>query len=88
MPKRIKDKNKSIFVKFTERTDDAKINEFLQSLGIYGTRVSTIVNRWAVEIPFWKEGHFTNKMKESELVATIHESFDGKRTNKTQEDQE
>jgi hypothetical protein len=85
MPKRIKDKNKSIFVKFNDEIDDKKINEFLNSLGIYGTRVSSLINRWAVEIPFWREGHFTEKMLESDLVNTVHENFNLKRKNRFEE---
>lgn len=85
MPKRVKDKNKSIFVKFKDDTNDKQVNEFLNSLGIYGTRVSNLMNRWAIEIPFWREGHFTEKMLESELVAKVHENFDMKRKNIRQE---
>lgn len=79
MPKRIKDKNKSIFVKFKDTTNDKQINEFLNSLGIYGTRVSNLINRWAIEIPFWKEGYFAEKMQESDLVMTVHDNFERKR---------
>lgn len=85
MPKRMKDRNKSIFVKFKEEYSDKEINKFLNSLSVQGTRVSTLINRWVVEIPFWKEGQITEKMLDSELVNVIHENFDIKRKNFTEE---
>jgi hypothetical protein len=88
MPKIAKDKNKSIFVKFKEYATDKEINKFLYSLGIHGVRVSTLVNRWVVEIPFWREGHFTEKMLDSSLVDIIHENFDRNKKFKSQERQE
>lgn len=87
MPKRVKDKNKSIFVRFHENSTDKQIHSLLSSLGIYGVRVSTIINRWAVEIPFWKEGYFVEKLSKNELVSIVHENFD-RRKNFTQEEQE
>jgi hypothetical protein len=88
MPKRVKDKNKSIFVKFGENSTDKEIHNLLSSLGIYGVRVSTIVNRWAIEIPFWKEGYFVEKLSKNELVSVVHESFDRKRNSYAQDEQE
>lgn len=81
MPRRIKEKNKSIFVKFHEETTDKKIESMLAELGVSGTRVSNLINRWAIEIPFWKEDFYVSKLEESELVDVVHDSFDRKRKN-------
>jgi hypothetical protein len=35
-------------------------------------RVSTIINRWAVDVPFWKEDHYAEKFLESDLVERIY----------------
>lgn len=82
MPRRFKDKNKSIFVKFYDDVGDEEVGELLSSLGVAGIKVSNLINRWAVEVPFWKEGFFVEKFDaETELVERVHESFDRKRTN-------
>jgi hypothetical protein len=82
MPRRFKDRNKSIFVKFYDDVGDKEVGELLSSLGVAGTRVSNLINRWAVEIPFWKEGFFVEKIDaEIDLVEKVHDSFDRKRTN-------
>lgn len=82
MPRRFKDRNKSVFVKFYDDVGDEEVGEFLSSLGVAGIRVSNLINRWAVEVPFWKEGFFVEKFDaETELVERIHDSFDRKRTN-------
>jgi hypothetical protein len=86
MPKRIKDKNKSVLVKFHEDVADKEISSMLALLGISGTKVSSIVNRWAVEVPFWKEGHFVAKFNGDERVEKVHESFDRKKTSSIREE--
>jgi hypothetical protein len=88
MPRRFKDRNKSIFVKFYDDIMDEEVGELLSSFGVSGTRVSNLINRWAVEIPFWKEGVFVENFSESELVEKVHDSFDRKRTNQSQESEE
>ena len=81
MPRRFKDRNKSMFVKFHEGVSDEEVGDFLSSLGVSGVRVSNLLSRWAVEVPFWKEGFFMEKFYENEIVDRVHESFDRKRTN-------
>lgn len=86
MPKRFKDRNKSLFVKFYDDVVEEEIGDLLSSLNVSGTRVSNLINRWAIEIPFWKEGHFIEKFYESDIVERIHESFNRKRVNRDQEE--
>jgi hypothetical protein len=88
MPKRIRDKNKSIFVKFYDETRDHEVGALLMKLGVSGVRVSNLVNRWAVEVPFWKEEFFTEKLQNSELVERINQGFDKKRKNIVEEEGE
>lgn len=78
MPKRIKDKNKSIFVKFYSNVIDEEIDSLFNSLKVTGTRVSSLINRWAIEVPFWKEEFFVKKFQENEMVEIVHENFDRK----------
>lgn len=80
MPKRIKDQNKSIFVKFNDNASDSEINSFLYKLGISGVRASSLINRWVIEIPFWKENYFLDKMNSSQLVLAVHDNFHRKNT--------
>lgn len=88
MPKRIKDKNKSIFVKFYKETTDQEINNLLSSMDVSGVRVSNLVNRWAVEVPFWREQSYVEKLQENELVETVHEGFEKKRRNITDQEEQ
>ena len=88
MPRRFKDRNKSVFVKFYDDVCEEEVGELLSSLGVAGIRVSNLINRWAVEVPFWKEGFFLEKFDaETELVEKVHDSFDRKRTNYGAEDE-
>lgn len=87
MPRRIKDKNKSIFVKFHKETTDQEINKLLSSMEVSGVRVSNLINRWAVEVPFWREQVYVEKLQESELVEIVHEGFEKKRKNTVDQDQ-
>lgn len=80
MPKRIKERNKSIFVKFYDDVTDQQACKLMASFGVTGTRVSTLLKRWAIEVPFWKEEFYCDKFLGSDLVETIHENFDRKRT--------
>jgi hypothetical protein len=80
MPKRMKDKNRSVFVKFHEDVSSKEIHSMLAMLGVSGTKVSSIINRWAVEVPFWKEEQFVAKFYDDDKVELVHESFDKRRT--------
>jgi hypothetical protein len=79
MPKRTKDKNRSVFVKFYEDVSSKDVHSMLAMLGVSGTKVSSIINRWAVEVPFWKEEQFVAKFYDDAKVELVHETFDRKR---------
>jgi hypothetical protein len=80
MPKRMKDKNRSVFVKFHDDVSSKEIHSMLAMLGVSGTKVSSIINRWAVEVPFWKEEQFVAKFYDDAKVELVHENFDRRRT--------
>lgn len=62
----------NIVVKFYEASDD-EINNYLYSLNLTGVRVSNLINRWAIEVPFWKESHYIGEfMKSPGLVESIY----------------
>lgn len=79
MPKRISDKNRSIFVRFRDETTEKEIRSELARLGMSGSRVSNLVNRWVLEVPFWKEEEYSAMLAQSEFVETVHENFDRRR---------
>lgn len=64
-------RNSSIIVKFYPIADQ-EINEFLESLNISGVRVSNLISRWAIDVPYWKEHHYANKLMESDLVEKVY----------------
>lgn len=76
MPVRSKDKNNTLLVKFYEDVADKEVHSMLAWMGISGTRVSTLIKRWAVEVPYWKEEEFLDKLYANELVMAVHDSFD------------
>lgn len=79
MPKRIKDKNRSIFVKFVDDATAREINSLLDPLGAKAIRVSSLINRWVIEVPFWKAETCLDKMEESGLVDVVHDDFSRRR---------
>lgn len=76
MPNRISDKSNTLLVKFYDEADDKTVRGMLATMGISGTRVSTLIRRWAVEVPYWREEEFLYKFYENEFVQAIHDSFD------------
>lgn len=75
MPKRPGDKYNTLLVRFYEDVADKEAHSMLAWLGISGTRVSSLIRRWAVEVPFWKEDEFVQKLYASELVECVHGVF-------------
>jgi hypothetical protein len=76
MPTRIKDKNNTLLVKFYDDAGDKEVRAMLATIGVSGIRVSTLVKRWAVEVPYWREEEYLYKFHDSELVQAVHDSFD------------
>lgn len=76
MPVRSKDKNNTLVVKFYEDVADKEVHSALAWLGIHGIRVSTLIRRWAVEVPYWKEEEMLDRLYESELVESVNGHFD------------
>jgi hypothetical protein len=76
MPKRPKDKYNTILIKFYDDVGDKEARSLLAHLGVGGSRVSTLIKRWAVEVPYWREEEYLNKFYDSELVMAVHDSFD------------
>jgi hypothetical protein len=76
MPKRIRDKFNTVLVKFYEDVADKEARSALALMGVSGTRVSALVKRWAVEVPYWQEQEFVEKFYDCDLVLAVHNSFD------------
>jgi hypothetical protein len=76
MPTRAKDKNNTLLVKFYDDAGDKEVRAMLATMGVSGTRVSTLIKRWAVEVPYWREEEYLYKFYDSELVQAVHDSFD------------
>lgn len=64
-------KQSNIVVNFYPSTDQEALN-LLSSLNISGVRVSNLFRRWAIDVPFWKESYFVEKLAESELVEKVY----------------
>ena len=72
----MKKKNKlnkitSIIVKFYPATEK-EINKLLKKLNLTGVCVSNLMNRWAIDVPYWKEKYYSEKLSESDLVEKVH----------------
>ena len=76
MPNRPKDKYNTILVKFYDDIGDKEARSLLSHMGVGGARVSTLIKRWAVEVPYWRETEYLHKFYDSEIVMAIHDSFD------------
>lgn len=79
MPKRFNDKQRSVFVKFYQDVPDEEIEKELMSMGISGSKVSTLINRWVLEVPFWKEEEYVDILWDNGLVEVIYENLDTRR---------
>jgi len=70
--KKNKRKFSNVIVKFYPCSDET-VKEYLENLGLEGIRVGSLINRWAVDVPFWKQNHFSNKLLENEnLVEKVY----------------
>jgi hypothetical protein len=88
MPKRFNDKQRSIFVKFNHEATEKKVLAELKSMGVSGSRVSALINRWVIEVPFWKEEEYVDRLAACEIVEAIHENFDMRRRQYRPDEQE
>jgi hypothetical protein len=57
----------NIIVKFYPCTDK-DVKEYLSSLNLEGIRVGSLINRWAVDVPFYKQSYFSKKFLENEIL--------------------
>ena len=63
----------TIFVTFCDIADE-EIESCLQSHDLFGTRVSAVGNRWAIEVPVGKEQDFIKKFAGKDIVSKVSES--------------
>lgn len=80
-------RNNSLIVKFYPATDK-EIFKLLRELNLTGTKISNLINRWSIDVPFWREKHFTEKLLESELVEKVHENLSFNKKNQQDLDDE
>lgn len=78
MSKKIKDKNKSIFIKFKQEVSEQEVLKLFNSLNLESFRASNLINRWVVEVPFWKEDYYIEKFSSNSDVEKVYESFNKK----------
>ena len=79
MPKRFNDRLRSVFVKFYDDVPDEEVDNDLRSMGVSGSRVSTLVNRWVLDVPFWREEEYVDKLWDNGLVEMVYENADTRR---------
>jgi len=65
----------TIVVNFHGGVAEATVEDFLEKESLYGTQVSTLCNRWAIEVPPNKEQEYVEKLKGCDLIRKVHESF-------------
>jgi len=63
-------KTSCLIVTFYTATD-REINEFLNDHKISGVSVSTIIPRWALEVPSWKERELIDEFSKHDLVKSV-----------------
>ena len=79
MPKRFNDRLRSVFVKLYDDVPDEEVDKDLRSMGVSGSRVSTLVNRWVLDVPFWREEEYVDKLWDNGLVEMVYENADTRR---------
>jgi hypothetical protein len=62
-------------VNFDANCAESEIEEVFENLGIWGTKVSTIMNKYAVEVPAGDEENFLDKFEDHPLVARAYEDY-------------
>lgn len=77
----MENKNKFLNVVINFDCSEKKINKLLKSLSLSGVRVSGIINRWAVDVPFWKKDYYLEKLIESDLIEKIFPIVTNRRIN-------
>ncbi len=87
MPKKINDKKRSIFVKFYQDVSEEEIIKEIKKLGVYGVSVSNLLNRWVLEVPFWKEEKYRNLLLSNDIVEKVHESYNMRKQPSYQEEE-
>jgi hypothetical protein len=65
----------TIIVNFKAALPAEVIDAFLDKEGLTGTQVSSLLNRYAIEVPPGKEGEYVAKLQGSDLVCKVNESF-------------
>jgi hypothetical protein len=71
-------RNCNIIVNFYPATEK-EIKRLLKSLSVEGFKVSNLIERWSVDVPFWKENYYAEKLLESELVEKIYRNAHSKK---------
>lgn len=61
----------TLFVTFHQWASDESIESLFEELDVLGFRVGTVVNRFAVEVPYGKEEEFSNSINEKDIVNRI-----------------
>ena len=57
---------------FIDGLKETEVWDILDEHSLRGTRISTLINRYAVEVPDGKEQHFVNIFKETSGVKSVH----------------
>jgi hypothetical protein len=64
-------KTSSLIVTFHTVTTK-EVEKFLKEHNVSGTNVSSIIPRWAVDVPSWKEKELISEFLNNELVKSVH----------------
>jgi len=70
-------KNVCILLKFMECSDE-DIKNSLKEMNLEGARVSNLINRWVVDVPFWKEKYYREQLSKINLIDKIYPNINAK----------
>jgi hypothetical protein len=65
----------TIVVNFKFDVCDVDIDKYLKKEGVVGTNVSTLLNRYVIEVYPGKEQEYIDKFKKCEMISRVHEYF-------------
>jgi hypothetical protein len=64
-------KNVCVLLKFIE-CSDKDVQNSLGKINLEGTRVSNLINRWVVDVPFWKESYYRDQLSKIDIIEKIY----------------
>lgn len=65
-------------LKFIE-CSDKDVQNSLSKINLEGIRVSNLINRWVVDVPFWKENYYRDQLSKINIIEKIYPNINQNR---------